>query len=140
IVIDTVDNLYFVLNGNQLNGQLLEGTLNSTADPTQVAAWNTFYSTSGLSHNVSIGQTEIDPGALAIDLANHRIFIGVGSNLNSENGFIGLTYAPATGSVSNISYVATMATGGAQPTSPEEMVYNNGTIYFVDNAAGTITD
>src|SRR5262249_21219586 len=45
-----------------------------------------------------------------------------------------------SGAVSGISYVATMATSGAQPTSPEEMVYNNNTIYFIDNAAGSIND
>src|SRR5262249_4968237 len=94
-----------------------------------------------LSHDVASGQSEVDPGALGIDLTNHRIFIGVGSNFNFENGFIGLTYSPTSGTVSNnIFYVATMATNGAQPTSPEEMVYNNGTIYFIDNGAGSVND
>src|SRR5262249_36747957 len=133
MVIDTAANLYFVLSQNTL----VEGTLNSTADPTVVAAWTSFYTstvltisqgvTHVLSHDVASGQSEVDPGALGIDLTNHRIFIGVGSNFNFENGFIGLTYSPTSGTVSNnISYVATMATNGAQPTSPEEMVYNNG--------------
>jgi hypothetical protein len=139
IVIDTVANLYFVLNGNQQSGQLLEGTLNSTADPTQVAAWNSFY-TLNLSHDVVNGDTEVDPGALAIDLTNHRIFIGVGSDKSTENGFVGLTYSQTSGAVSNVSYVATMATNNLQPSSPEEMVYNNNTIYFIDNAAGAINE
>jgi len=135
IVIDTVANLYFVLSGNEL----LEGHLNSTLDPTAVATWTSFFNAS-LSTEVSGGQSEVDPGALGIDLTNHRIFIGVGSNNNAHNGFVGLTYSQTSGAVSSVSYVATMATGGTQPSSPEEMVYNNNTIYFIDNAAGGINE
>jgi Domain of unknown function (DUF4347)/FG-GAP-like repeat len=135
IVIDTVADLYFVLSGNQL----LEGHLDSTVDPTAVATWTSFFNTN-LSTEVNNGDSEVDPGALAIDLTNHRLFIGVGSDNNAHNGFVGLTYSQTSGAVSNVSYVATMATSNTQPSSPEEMVYNNGTIYFIDNAAGGINE
>ena len=135
MVIDTVANLYFVLSQNTL----VEGTLNSTADPTVVATWTSFFNAS-LSHDVSAGQTEIGPGALSIDLANHRIFIGVGSLKASEKGFVGLTYSPTTGAVSNVSYVASLGPNNTAPSIPEEEVYNNNTIYFINNAAGLLDE
>jgi lipopolysaccharide export system protein LptA len=137
VVIDPAAGLYFMSTNSgpvdfNYGGNLLAGSLYSTAAPTTVFSINS-------GHSVVSGHTQGLYGEqLAIDTANHIVYLGVGgSNEPNNEGILKFTYNPITGSLTNNGFLITASqtgiNGPAGIFDVRDMVLDtaNHEIYFV---------
>src|SRR5262249_56595450 len=112
IVFDPGTGFYFMTEtGAQpdqgYGGNVLEGTLYSTATPTTV------YSVSSSVTTVSGSVHGLFGEQLAIDTTQHVLYLGIGSsNEPTNSGILKFSYNPTTGSVTNNGFLITASQTG----------------------------